>query len=369
VATLRETTNETVLSGTESMSAAQAVRIGGAADSIVVVGQRRPVAAIGGGTAHAAQMANAMRTLAIVEDTRPEFWMYRIGAPPFADTAAGTWGLHAVNALASTFDGSGIRIAILDTGISLAHPDFLGRRVITARFVADETADDVQGHGTHVAGTACGRAAARSNVPRYGVAPGAELYVAKVLNNRGAGREHDILAGIEWALEQQCDIINMSLGRAAGVDEGHDPAYEARGRDALAQGALIIAAAGNDSDRRFRHIAPVSHPANAPSIMAVAAVGADDRIADFSCGGVGLGQVDIAGPGVGVFSSVPAPHFYEKMPGTSMAAPHVAGVAALWAQSDRALRGQALWDALVKHARPLPNLPPRDVGAGLVQAP
>jgi subtilisin family serine protease len=102
--------------------------------------------------------------------------------------------------------------------------------------------------------------------------------------------------------------------------------------------------------------------------MAVAAVGADEAVASFSCGGVGTGQVDIAGPGVGVFSSVPRPRLYASFNGTSMACPHVAGLAALWAESDPSLRGRALWEKLVESARQI-GLPARDAGAGLASAP
>ena len=191
----------------------------------------------------------------------------------------------------------------------------------------------MQGHGTHTAGTIAGLLAdGGGNLPRYGVAPGVALHVGKVLSNAGSGRELDIVAGIEWAIEEGCAVVSMSLGRAVAVDEEPDPIYEDVGARALEAGCLIVAAAGNESDRRYNYIAPVGAPANAPSIMAVAAIGADGGIAGFSCGGTGKAAVDIAGPGVGVFSSVPRPQLYAKFAGTSMACPHVAGVAALWAQ-------------------------------------
>jgi subtilisin family serine protease len=133
---------------------------------------------------------------------------------------------------------------------------------------------------------------------------------------------------------------------------------------------LIVAAAGNDSHRPSRYIAPVGWPAAAASIMAVAAVDSDLQVASFSNGGINPrgGGVDIAGPGVSVFSSFPMPERYKRLMGTSMATPHVAGVAALWAQSDPGLRGQTLWRALERSALEI-GLPKRDVGAGLVQAP
>jgi subtilisin family serine protease len=265
--------------------------------------------------------------------------------------------------------GRGVRLAVLDTGIDLGHPDFAGRTIVTHSLVAGQTVDDVQGHGTHCAGTAAGAAAGAGNVPRYGVAPLADLHICKVLNDSGAGRELDILAGIEWAIDQDCAVVSMSLGRPVGPDEPFDPLYEQVGLRALQAGTLVIAAAGNESDRRYGHIAPVTAPANAPSIMAVAAIGADAGIATFSCGGIGAGAVDIAAPGVGVFSTAPRPRMYRSLSGTSMACPHVAGIAALWAETDRSLRGQGLWDQVKASAVPVGGLGKRDVGAGLVQAP
>lgn len=349
-------------------SLSAAIEVSSAADSIMLL-ERTRIAAVGGGYEKSARLAEALAGRDGVLDTRPEFWMFALDGPPWQDAAAATWGLDATGVLGSEFDGSGIRVAVLDTGIDLGHPDFAGRRIITQSFVPGETADDVQGHGTHCCGTAAGSRIGRGNIPRYGVAPGAELYMGKVLSNRGSGREQDIMAGIEWALDEGCAIISMSLGRSTSPDEPHDPWYEDLAQQALAEGALIVAAAGNDSDRRYGYIAPVGSPANAPSIMAVAAIGADAGIATFSCGEVGTAAVDIAAPGVGVFSSVPRPQLYRKLSGTSMACPHVAGIAALWAQSDPSLRGLRLWQALIGAAAPVGDLPARDVGVGLAKAP
>jgi subtilisin family serine protease len=163
----------------------------------------------------------------------------------------------------------------------------------------------------------------------------------------------------------------MSLGRAAAPGEAPSLVYERLGRRALERGCLILAAAGNDSARGQGIVAPVGAPANSPSILAVGALGPALDPAPFSNGGIDEGTggaVDLAGPGVDVFSAAPRPRLYRALSGTSMACPHAAGAAALLAQSDPALRGRALWDALVAGARPLPY-PSRDVGAGLVRAP
>jgi subtilisin family serine protease len=291
-----------------------------------------------------------------------------IAAEKYADTDAFTWGLLAVGADRTRYTGRGIRVAVLDTGFDGEHPDFDGRAVTSQSFVGGST-QDVQGHGTHCAGTVLGPRQPTTG-RRYGVAPEAELYVGKVLDDSGSGREGDILLGMRWAIQQKCAVISMSLGRPTFPGEKPDPLYEEVGTAALAAGSLIVAAAGNESRRELGYIAPVGAPANAKSIMAVAAVDANMEMAYFSCGGVNGngGEVNLAAPGVAVYSSAPQPRLTRTLDGTSMACPHVAGIAALWAESDRTLRGQALKDAVEGSCRKL-NWPARDVGKGLVQAP
>lgn len=304
-----------------------------------------------------------------VAEVRPEFWMFAL--QQYSDESDWTWGIAAIGADASTSTGEGVKLCVLDTGYDVDHPDFAGRTIVSRTFIQGETAQDGHGHGTHCAGTAAGTVPpALPDVPRYGTAPGAALHIGKVLNNSGSGRERDILLGMLWAIREGCAVISMSLGRPVRPGEGPSPDYERVGRRALEEGSLIVAAAGNDSARQYGHIAPVGAPANSPSIMAVAAVDQRLDIAEFSCGGINPngGEVDIAGPGVGVFSSVPRPRNYAVFRGTSMACPHVAGVAALWAERDSGLRARALWDTLSRTARSLPD-PPRDIGVGLVQAP
>jgi subtilisin len=302
-----------------------------------------------------------------ISEVRPEFWMFALDQ--FQDTATATWGLQATGVMDSTLTGAGIRLCILDTGIDVQHPDFLTRAITQRSFVPGEGVEDGNSHGTHCAGTAAGTMS-KGNVPRYGVAPEALLHVGKVLNNAGSGRERDILAGMLWAIGAGCEVISMSLGRPVRDGEPASPDYERVGQSALQKGSLIVAAAGNESSRKYGHIAPVGAPANSASIMAVAAIDQTLDVAEFSCGGLNSagGEVDIAAPGVGIFSTVPRPELYRIQRGTSMACPHVAGLAALWAQSDPALRGRALWDRVVRTARSS-TLPPRDVGAGLAFAP
>ncbi|SHI14299.1 S8 family serine peptidase [Pollutimonas bauzanensis] len=290
------------------------------------------------------------------------------GQAAATDETSSTWGIQATRSAVSSYTGKGIRLAVLDTGLDLEHPDFAGRGIVSRSFVEGQAVQDGNGHGTHCAGIA-GGPAAPGRPPRYGVAGEAELYIGKVLGDEGGGADGGVLDGINWAVENQCQIVSMSLGSALQDGQGYSRIFEEVARRALAAGTVIIAAAGNDS-RRPEFIAPVSHPANCPSILAVAAVDQDLQIAPFSSGGLveDGGQVDVAAPGVAVTSSWPAPQMYNTISGTSMATPFVSGIAALHAQADPAARGRVLLNLILQNTRRL-ALPSRDVGAGLIQAP
>lgn len=291
-------------------------------------------------------------------------------APNFADTDALTWGLQATNIASSPFTGCGIKLAVLDTGFDLQHPDFINRELIHASFVPNETVQDEHGHGTHCVGTAAGPANPENTARRYGIATTAEIHIGKVLSNAGSGESGWIIGGMNWAIEQGCHIVSMSLGSPAYPGQPYYKYYEVAARRALEQGTLIIAAAGNDSKRHLGIKRPVSHPANCPSIMAVAAIDPDLRVASFSNAGVNDngGQVDIAAPGVEVYSSwLSQEGSYKVISGTSMATPHVAGIAALHCQASN-MRGAELWRLLTTSACRMP-LSSSDVGSGLTKAP
>lgn len=283
----------------------------------------------------------------------------------YSDTAALTWGLQAVEigrAQEIGLMGTGVRVAVLDTGFDVGHPDFAGRSVTAESFIPGEGPEDVHGHGTHCLGSACGPWAPPSG-RGFGVAPGVEIFSGKVLGADGSGSDASILAGIDWALANGCQIISMSLG--ADVREVHPP-YVTAGRRALEQGSLLVAAAGNNAGRAAGDPGFVGAPANSPYVMAVAALDQGLRVADFSARSLPHdgGAVDIAAPGVDIYSSWPRPELHRSISGTSMAAPHVSGVAALLSAST-GLRGQALWDELTRTARPLEGADVEDVGAGL----
>ncbi|MGD9617129.1 MAG: S8 family serine peptidase [Alphaproteobacteria bacterium] len=263
--------------------------------------------------------------------------------PPFEDGPDRAWGIAAVGADQSRYTGRGAKVAVLDTGFDVGHPDFAGREVIAQSFVPGEGPEDQHGHGTHCSGTACGGKDRRGR--RYGVASDATLFVGKVFPAGGFATDTTILAGIEWALTRKCHVVSMSFETPVRPGQGCRSVYDTVGRRALDLGCVLVAAAGNQS-RRPEFVAPVSSPADSPSIIAVAALDPSLHVAPFSNGAVNLdgGKVDIAAPGVNVYSSLPGgSHGY--MTGTSQATPHVAGLLALWHEATGAT-GRDLWNHL-----------------------
>ncbi len=261
------------------------------------------------------------------------------------------WGVKRVNA-AAAWDytmGEGVKVAVIDTGIDYNHPDLApvykgGYNAVTP----GGTPLDDQGHGTHVSGTV---AAARDLKGVVGVAPKVELYVVKVLDKNGSGQYSWIVDGIEWAIKNGVKVINMSLGGRTGTD-----ALAQVMKKAKEAGVAVVCAAGNDSG-------PVNYPAKYPEAIAVSASDSSDRLASFSSKGP---EIVVIAPGVSVYSTKKGGG-YTSMSGTSMASPHVAGLAAL-AVGAGADTPDKVREALKLAATPLPNLKPTDQGAGLVDA-
>ena len=278
-----------------------------------------------------------------------------------------TWGIRITEALHSSYTGTGVKVAVLDTGFDIDHPDFKGREIIPMSFVPDEAIDELHGHGTHCIGIACGSADPQGK--RYGVATHAHIYAGKVLSNQGSGAQSWILNGMTWAANNGCKVLSMSLGSRVSEGESYDMAYERAARFVLSKGTLIVAAAGNDSRRSKNRFSPVASPADCPSILAVAAIDSDLQVGDFSNRAVNpSGLVDMAAPGVEVYSSWPMPARYRTISGTSMATPHVAGIAALLFEKFPNATPAMIESELRKNALPLP-LPAEDVGIGLSIAP
>ena len=284
-----------------------------------------------------------------------------------------TWGLESIGFSKTKLTGKGVSIAVLDTGIYLDHPDFKDRNVIGKSFITGEDWDkDKNGHGTHVAGIATGNIS-HIDGRRYGVANEADLVIAKVLSNSGTGSTSGIIDAIDWAIEKGYNIISMSLGSPVGVGEKPSLVFNHIGQKALDKNILLIAAAGNDS-RRPAIPRPVSSPANAESVMAVAALDKQLQVAPFSNGGINAatgGRIDISAPGVAIFSCfsklAPNGSLYSTLNGTSMATPFVSGVAALYREAYKTDSASEIWRKLEKRVKQLPTQKLRDVGVGLIQ--
>ncbi|MET7747620.1 S8 family serine peptidase [Micromonospora sp. NPDC005367] len=257
------------------------------------------------------------------------------------------------------FDGSGVTVGVLDTGIDADHPDFAGRLAAVRDFTGGDDPADAVGHGTHVASTIVGSGAASDG--RYrGVAPGAKLLVGKVCATNEC-QDSDVIAGMQWAAAQ-ARVVSLSLGDTD--TPALDPLETAVQELSHRYGTLFVVAAGNEGKPKS-----VSTPASADDALAVAAVDADDQRAYFSSKGPRVGdnhiKPEISAPGVDIVAAAPGGG-YVPMSGTSMATPHVAGAAAILAGQHPDWSGQQLKAALMDSAKPAGENSLYEQGAGRV---
>ena len=283
--------------------------------------------------------------VAMVEDDAP---CYALGGPfahlavenqpsPLAETIPD--GVQQVNAPQAWgySQGKGIRVAVVDTGIDFTHPDLRPNYVGGTSFVPGAaTPMDDQGHGTHCAGTIAA-AVDGSNV--VGVAPQASLYAVKVLDQNGSGQFSWIIAGIDWCIQNDIHVVSMSLGGSSAPT-----ALEAMCNAAWNRGLLLVAAAGNANrqDPVPPAVSNIGYPAKYRNVIAVSAIDSANVIAEFSSRGP---EVDVCAPGVRVLSDKLGGGT-TTMSGTSMACPHVAGVAAVAWGSHRFSPNEEIWNLL-----------------------
>lgn len=321
------------------------------------------------GTVAAAQPENATR------DLRNFCATGRVNAKPLWDRG---------------INGTGVVVAVLDSGIDKNHPDLAGKVVGEVNFVDSErTTDDLLGHGTTVAGIIAGSGTA-SGGEYVGVAPGASLLNVRVIDSKGSGQISDIIAGIDWAIDNDADILTMSLG---GLNLGEsNPPISMAADNAMDAGTVVCVAAGNLDERLLLlmlvassvSLGGVESPGDGVKVITVGATDCDDRIAAFSGSGPlrdGRYKPSLVAPGVSVVSTVPLKldiegkidNYYARASGTSLSTPVVAGVAALLLQADPSLTPAGVKAALTRGAKKLSNSQDEEYeayyqGAGLVDA-
>ncbi|MGC0401796.1 subtilisin family serine protease [Streptomyces sp. SAI-126] len=285
----------------------------------------------------------------------------RFKASADEDGAAGEAGggvaqIGAPAAWAAGYDGKGVKVAVLDTGVDTTHPDLASAVTASKDFTSSGGTDDKVGHGTHVAATLAG-SGTRSDGRYKGVAPGAGILNAKVLDDNGEGSDSSVIAGLEWAAGQGAKVANLSLGQED--TPGEDPVEAAVNALSKSTGMLTVAAAGNEGP----DAGTVGSPGAAESALTVGAVDGEDRLADFSSTGPTADNAlkpDLTAPGVDIVSAKaahgylgdPAADGYVSMSGTSMATPHAAGAAAILAQRHPDWTGARIKQALTASTTP-----------------
>ncbi|MFE3827815.1 S8 family peptidase [Streptomyces sp. NPDC059092] len=276
--------------------------------------------------------------------------------------------IGAPTAWKAGYDGKGVKIAVLDTGVDQTHPDLKGVEIAEKDFSGSGNTVDHFGHGTHVASTAAG-SGAKSGGRYKGVAPGAKILDGKVLDDSGFGDDSGIIAGMQWAADQGAQVANLSLG--GGDTAEVDPLEAAVDRLSAEKNILFVIAAGNEGP----DAETIGSPGSAASALTVGAVDRKDAIADFSSVGPtadGSLKPDITAPGVDIVAAKaaqgrigdPAGDGYVSMSGTSMATPHVAGAAALLAQQHPDWSGQRIKQTLTASAKPGSGLTAFQQGTG-----
>ena len=223
------------------------------------------------------------------------------------------WGVDRIDAekIWAIATGTPVKVAVVDTGIDVAHPDLKDNIKGGMSAVAYSVSyNDDNGHGTHVAGII---GAIDNTIGVIGVGPKIDLYAVKVLDRRGSGYLSDVIEGLDWAISNGIQVVNMSLGTTANILSFQEAVQRAN-----VAGIVQVAAAGNSGDS-------VNYPAAYPEVIAVSATDKSDIIASWSSRGA---EVDLSAPGVSIYSTYKG-QTYKTLSGTSMAAPHVAGAAAL----------------------------------------
>ncbi|MFI9814742.1 S8 family serine peptidase [Saccharothrix variisporea] len=313
----------------------------------------------------------SVRGVAVEAEKKTPFWpagrtgKVWLDAPVRASLDRSVPQVGAPEAWQAGHTGAGTKVAVLDTGIDVTHPDLADAVVDSAVFAAGDNTDDRVGHGTHVAATITGSGRFQ------GVAPDAKLLNGKVLDDTGYGKESEVIAGMEWAVAAGADVVNLSLGSSRPSD-GTDPLSQALNRLTAESGTLFVVSAGNSGPGE----STVGSPGAADAALTVGAVDRDDALAEFSSRGPRLGdgvlKPDLTAPGVGIVAAkarngtigTPVDDGHVALSGTSMAAPHVAGAAAVLAGQHPDWTADRLKAALTGSAKPTSGVSAHHQGAG-----
>jgi thermitase len=333
----------------------------------------------GGDRAAALAALRADPDVAWAEPNRPR----RIAADPLAgllwgldNTGQSVWwrrgtpdaDIDAPEAWATTA-GAGMTVAVVDSGVDAGHPD-LGGRLVAGRDFVDDDADpaDLHGHGTHVAGTI---AAADNGLGVVGVAPQAHLMPLRVFDATGTGSSADVAAAFAYAGDRGVRVVNASLGASS-------PSRAERHAIQDHPGTLYVVAAGNDGTDNDGAATQYPCAYDEPNVLCVGATDSDDARAPFS--NFGAATVDVLAPGADIVSTYPVGRDtwldrffgtgrgYELMQGTSMAAPHAAGAAALVAAVQPHWSPLDVKRALVDGVDRIPGLAGSSVSGGRLNA-
>jgi subtilisin family serine protease len=268
------------------------------------------------------------------------------------------WGIDRIEAdlVWDRTTGLGVKVAVVDTGIDLDHPDLINNIKGNVNCINPrKSGDDDNGHGTHVAGII---GAVNNQIGVIGVGPEISLYAVKVLDKNGKGWLSDLIEGLEWCINNKMDIVNMSLGSSSDNQSFHDAirkVYEA--------GIIQVAAAGNNGLTD----GSIDYPAKYPETIAVSAVGQNSDGSLYPANFSSYGQeIDLTAPGVSIKSTYINGN-YKTFDGTSMATPHVSGVAALTISVKGRMSPDELKTYLKNRAENL-GLDPYKQGAGLIRA-
>ena len=281
-----------------------------------------------------AALARQTGVLRIDDDVIVEALVKKAGTPKPQPLEVLPWGIDKIDAKLVWPSGNTadpVKLAIIDTGIDVKHPDLTANLKGGVSTVGYTTSyNDDNGHGTHVAGIV---GAVDNEIGVIGAGPAIDLYAVKVLDRRGSGYLSDVIEGLDWAIAHGMQVVNMSLGTSADVLSFREAVQRVN-----SAGIVQVAAAGNSGGS-------VIYPAAYPEVIAVSATDNTDTIASWSSRGP---EVDLAAPGVSIYSTYKGQK-YKTLSGTSMAAPHVAGAAALVLNSAIGaydLNGNGVWDPI-----------------------